>query len=94
MKAAFLEALAEREDHGCHRTRKFPRLGSTWLSANKQPVYRADIDKISGWRIHVHYDGGQIHLKDVIEGQKHDDVLGQIEAKKIRYERKPPGAMR
>ena len=32
-------------------------------------------------------EGGQVHLKDIIEGQKHDDVLGQIEAKKIRYQR-------
>ena len=60
----------------------------------RQPVYRADIDKISGWRIHVQYEGGQIHLKDVIEGQRHDDVLDQIDAKKIRYERKPPGSLR
>ena len=32
-------------------------------------------------------EGGQVHLKDIIHGQKHDDVLGQIEAKKIRYQR-------
>ena len=42
----------------------------------------------------MQYEGGQIHLKDVIEGQKHDDVLGQIEAKKMRYERKLPGSTR
>jgi hypothetical protein len=28
-----------------------------------------------------------VHLKDIIEGKKHDDVLGQIEAKKVRYQR-------
>ena len=54
-------------------------------------VYRADIDKTSGWRIHVQYEDGQVHLKDVIEGRKHDDVLGQIEAKKVRYARKKKG---
>jgi hypothetical protein len=32
-------------------------------------------------------EGGQVHLKDIVEGRKHDDVLGQIEAKKIRYQR-------
>jgi hypothetical protein len=54
----------------------------------KEPVYRADVDKISGWRIHLQYDDGQIHLKDLIEGQKHDSVLEQIKAKKERYEKK------
>lgn len=53
----------------------------------KEPVYRADIDKVSGWRLHLQYQEGQVHLKDIIEGQKHDDVVRQIEAKKIRYER-------
>jgi hypothetical protein len=94
MKVAFLEALAELEDHECHRTRKFPRTRLHKVVGYKQPVYRADIDKTSGWRIHLQYEDGQVHLKDVIEGHKHDDVLGQIEAKKIRYERKPPRSMR
>ncbi|MEG3437123.1 hypothetical protein V0288_08335 [Pannus brasiliensis CCIBt3594] len=52
----------------------------------KQAIYRADIDKISGWRIHVQYIDGQIHLKDIIEGQKHDDVRDVIKSKKDRYE--------
>jgi hypothetical protein len=58
----------------------------------KEPVYRADIDKISGWRLHVQYEDSQIHLKDIIEGQKHDDVLPQIQANKIRYQPKQPGS--
>jgi hypothetical protein len=58
----------------------------------REPVYRADIDKISGWRLHVQYEDGQIHLKDIIEGQKHDDVLAQIQAKRIRYQTKKPGS--
>jgi hypothetical protein len=45
MKAAFLEALAELEDHECHRTRKFPRTRLHKVVGYKQPVYRADIDK-------------------------------------------------
>ncbi|MBN3907795.1 MAG: hypothetical protein HWQ35_14905 [Nostoc sp. NMS1] len=29
---------------------------------------------------------GQIHLKDIIEGQRHDDVIEVIKSKKARYE--------
>lgn len=52
----------------------------------KQAIYRADIDKVSGWRIHVQYINGQIHLKDIIEGQRHDNVIEVIKSKKVRYE--------
>jgi hypothetical protein len=92
LKVGFLEALAELEDHECHRTRKFPKTRLHRVVGYKQPVYRADIDKISGWRLHLQYDDGQIHLKDIIEGQKHDDVLLEIQAKKIRYQPKQPGS--
>ena len=51
-----------------------------------QPIYRADINKSSGWRIHVQYVNGNIVLKDVIHGKRHDDVLKVINAKKGRYE--------
>ncbi|HEV2689604.1 MAG TPA: hypothetical protein VGV35_13670 [Bryobacteraceae bacterium] len=86
LKLGFLEALAELEDHECHRTRKFPKTRLHRVVGYKEPVYRADIDKISGWRLHLQYEGlGQIHLKDIIDGQRHDDVLREIEAKKIRY---------
>lgn len=86
LKIAFLEALAELEDNECHRTRKFPKTRLHKVKGVKQAIYRADIDKISGWRIHVQYIKGQIHLKDIIEGQKHDDVLDVIKSKKTRYE--------
>ncbi len=52
----------------------------------KQQVYRADIDKISGYRLHIQYIDGRIHLIDMIEGQKHDDVIKVINAKKNRYQ--------
>lgn len=91
LKIGFLEALAELEDHECHRTRKFPKTRLHRVVGYKEPVYRADIDKISGWRLHLQYADGQIHLKDIIEGQKHDDVLSQIEAKKVRYQRTQGG---
>ena len=86
LKIAFLEALAELEDNECHRTRKFPKTRLHKVKGVKQAIYRADVDKISGWRIHVQYVDGQIHLKDIIEGQKHDDVLEVIKSKKTRYD--------
>jgi hypothetical protein len=52
----------------------------------KQAVYRADINKVSGWRIHVQYIDRQIHLKDIIKGQKHDDAIDVVKSKKTRYE--------
>jgi hypothetical protein len=88
LKLDFLDALAELEGHECHRTRKFPKTRLHRVFGYKEAVYRADIDKISGWRIHLQYEDGQVHLKDVIDGQKHDDVLGQIETKKVRYVRR------
>ncbi|MBD0390019.1 MAG: hypothetical protein ICV54_26815 [Nostoc sp. C3-bin3] len=86
LKIAFLEALAELEDSECHRTRKFPKTRLHKVKGVKQAIYRADIDKVSGWRIHVQYINGQIHLKDIIEGQRHDDVIKVIKSKKARYE--------
>ncbi|WP_375514108.1 hypothetical protein [uncultured Nostoc sp.] len=86
LKIAFLEALAELEDNECHRTRKFPKTRLYKVKGVKQAIYRADIDKVSGWRIHVQYINGQIHLKDIIEGQRHDDVIEVIKFKKARYE--------
>ncbi|MBN3927710.1 hypothetical protein [Nostoc sp. NMS4] len=86
LKIAFLEALAELEDNECHRTRKFPKTRLHKVKGVKQAIYRADIDKVSGWRIHVQYINGQIHLKDIIEGQRHDDVIEVIKSKKARYD--------
>ena len=86
LKIAFLEALAELEDNEAHKTRNFPKTRLHKVTGIKQAVYRADIDKISGWRLHVQYSDGEIHLKDIIEGQKHDAVIRVINAKKDRYE--------
>lgn len=86
LKIGFLEALAELEDKECHRTRTFPKTRLHKVTGVKQAIYRADIDKISGWRLHIQYVNGQIHLKDIIKGQKHDDVLDVIKSKKARYE--------
>ena len=86
LKIKFLEALAELEDNECHKTRKFPKTRLHKVKGVKQAIYRADIDKTSGWRIHIQYINGLIHLKDIIEGQKHDDVIEVIKSKKARYE--------
>jgi hypothetical protein len=85
-RVQFLEALAELEDQECHRTRTFPKTRLHKVTGIKQAVYRVDIDKISGWRLHVQYIKGQIHLKDVIAGKRHDDVIEVIKSKKDRYE--------
>jgi len=85
LKVEFLEALAELEDNECHRTRSFPKTRLHRVSGVKQTVYRADINKVSGWRIHLQYINGSIALKDVIEGRRHDDVLKVIKTKKGRY---------
>lgn len=85
LKVEFLEALAELENNECHRTRSFPKTRLHRVSGVKQAIYRADINKISGWRIHMQYIDGQIVLKDVIEGSRHDDVIRVINTKKGRY---------
>jgi hypothetical protein len=85
LKIEFLEALAELENNECHRTRSFPKTRLHRVSGVKQAIYRADINKISGWRIHVQYIDGNIVLKDVIEGSRHDDVIRVISTKKGRY---------
>ncbi|MEA5576640.1 hypothetical protein [Anabaena sp. UHCC 0451] len=86
LKIDFLEALAELEDNECHRTRTFPKTRLHKVTGIKQAIYRADIDKISGWRIHLQYIDGKIHLKDIIGGQHHDNVMQVIKLKKDRYD--------
>jgi len=82
----FLEALAELENNECHKRREFPVTRLHKVTGIRQAVYRADVDKISGWRIHVQYSGdGVLHLKDLVPGSKHDDVIEVIKSKKIRY---------
>lgn len=86
LKLEFLEALAELEDNQCHRSRSFPKTRLHRVKGVKQNIYRADINKISGWRLHLQYVDGHIVLKDVIEGQRHDDVIKVIKTKKGRYQ--------
>jgi len=85
LKVEFLDSLAELENNECHRTREFPKTRLHRVIGIKQAIYRADINKISGWRIHVQYQNEKLYLKDIIEGQKHDDVIDVIKSKKSRY---------
>lgn len=82
-----LEALAELEDNDCHKNRNFPKTRLHRVSGYKTAIYRADIDKISGWRLHIQYDKNlnAIILKDIILGKRHDDVIKVIKEKKKRY---------
>ena len=82
----FLEALAELENNDCHKRREFPITRLHKVTGVKQAVYRADVDKISGWRVHLQYSSdGVLHLKDLIPGSKHDNVVEVIKSKKGRY---------
>jgi hypothetical protein len=86
LKLEFLESVAELEDNECHRTRSFPKTRLHKVTGVKQAVYRGYIDKISGWRLHLMFDkNGVIHLKDIIEGQRHDDVVQVIKSRNYKY---------
>lgn len=86
-KMQLLESLAELENNECHVHRSFPKTRLHKVQGVEEPVYRADINKITGWRLHLQYnkDDKRLHLKDVVEGQAHDDVVKVIKAKKGRY---------
>ena len=85
LKIEFLDALAELEDSECHRHRRFPKTRLHRVSGVKQAIYRADINKISGWRIHLQYEDGNVVLKQVVEGRQHDNVIRVIKTQKGRY---------
>ncbi len=88
LKLNLLESLAELENNQCHKTRSFPKTRLHKVAGIDIPIYRADIDKISGWRLHVQYSKKDdlLILKDIIEGQQHDDVIKVIKSKISRYE--------
>ena len=87
LKIKFLEALAELEDNECHRTQTFPKTRLHRIKGIKEAIYRADIDKLSGWRIHVQYVDGVLYLNDVIEGKWHDEPIQVVRSKKWRYKK-------
>jgi len=82
-----VEALAELEDNNCYVRHSFPKTQLHKIKGIKQAIYRAYIYKTSGWRIHLQLDDRthQIHLKEIVEGQLHDDVIKVVKASKGRY---------
>ena len=87
LKVAFLEAVAELEDNEAHRTHAFPKTRFHRIRGIKQEIYRADVTKTSGWRIHAQYSkAGTIELRDLVPGDEHDQVVQVVKAKKHRYE--------
>ncbi len=87
LHSSFLAALAELEDNEAHRTFKFPFTQLHKVAGVQQAIYRANIDKISGWRLHIQYArNDELHLKDILAPAKHDQVGDSIQAKKDRYD--------
>lgn len=88
----FLKAISELEDNECHRTHKFPhtQLHSIEGDIKDYSVYRAYINKLSGWRLHLQYGKKDhyLHVIDIIPGNNHDHVIKEIKNKKNRYQKK------
>ena len=83
-----LKAIAELEDNECHRKQAFQHTNFHKLKGVKTNVYRAYIDKTSGWRLHVQYGGnGYLELNDVLTGKEHDDAAKVVKTRKGRYEK-------
>ena len=86
-KLDFLTAIAELENNENHRTFTFPKTNLHKIVGFDKSIYRAYINKISGWRIHLQYNkNGYIVLIDIIDPKKHDNVQEIIKSKKRRYE--------
>jgi hypothetical protein len=87
-KLDFLQSLAELEDNQCHRTQTYPKTRLHRVTGYEKAIYRADINKTSGWRLHLQFDkkNQTLVLKDIVPGQQHDDVIKVIKAKKNRYD--------
>lgn len=83
-----IEAIAELENKENYVKKIFPKTRLHKVTGIKQSVYRADIDKISGWRLHVKFNkrDNRLHLCDIIEGQDHDKVVKIIKSTKGRYD--------
>ena len=71
-KTRLVEILAELEDNKCHKCQSFPKSKlHKVIGADK--VYRAYIDKISGWRLRIQYgEDKRIHLCEVLKPSEYD----------------------
>lgn len=83
---AFFKSLAELEDNECHRTQTFPHTQLHKVTGAKKNVYRAYIDKTSGWRIHLQYGhNNYIEINEILTGQEHDNAAKIIKTRKGKY---------
>lgn len=86
-KPKLIEVLAELQDNECHAKHHFPKSQLHKIDGAKK-VYRAYIDKTSGWRIHVQYgDDKRLHLCEMLEPSEHDRGTKSkvIKQKKNKY---------
>lgn len=80
----FFESVSELENNDNHINRT-QRLRIHKIEGTNN-VYRADVDKNSGWRIHFKYNNDNyIKLCDVLTRQEHDSCLKKIHDRKNRY---------
>lgn len=84
-KSKMLTSLAELENNDCYVHKNFPVTRLHKLTGVEQAIYRADIDKISGWRIHVQLKDGAIYLCDILTGDEHDDATKVVNSRKGKY---------
>jgi hypothetical protein len=86
-KVGLVETLAELEQASRYMNKDFPKARMHKVAGIKQDVFRADINKHSGWRMHVQHsiDGKHLILNDVLEGKEHDAVVRLIKTRLHRY---------
>ena len=91
LKEKFISAIAELEDNNNYINNQFPVTRLHKISGIDKDIYRADIDKISGWRFHLQMSNehkNALLLKNIIEGQKHDSCMKIVKTYKNRYNTK------
>jgi len=87
LRYEFLKSIKELEDNTAHKNRQYPQTRLHKIEGIKKSIYRADVTKISGWRIHVQFgENNFIRLCDLVEGEEHDNTLKVVAAKKQRYQ--------
>lgn len=90
-KILFLNLLAELENKNYHIKKEFPTARVHKVKGIDKTIFRADINKSSGWRLHFQYSAYKelkdtIVLKQILEGQKHDILNHIIKKNKNRYD--------
>lgn len=81
----FVKAISELENNDYHIKQKFPTIRLHKVEGTPLKIFRADINKTSGWRIHLQYDNGFVKLCDILERKEHDRVDKTIKNRKNKY---------